>query len=56
MSAPVTLRVAEGRRVRQADGAPLPEAEDLVLETTPHILRCIAAGDLVPAPAAKKGK
>lgn len=54
MSQPVdriTLRVAEGRRVRLPDGATLPEGEDLVLDRTPFVLRRIRSGDLVPAPA-----
>ncbi|MBR0681912.1 DUF2635 domain-containing protein [Roseomonas eburnea] len=47
----VTLRVAEGRRVRLPDGKVLPHDEDLVLDRTPFVRRRIAAGDLVPPPA-----
>lgn len=50
----ITLRVAEGRRVRQPDGTPLPEGEDLVLDRTPFVLRRIRSGDLVPPPKAAR--
>ena len=53
--APLTLRVAEGRRVRLPDGTLLPEGEDLVLEPTPFVLRRIRSGDLVTPPAKRAG-
>ena len=42
----ITLRVAEGRRVRQPDGTPLLEGEDLVLDRTPFVLRRIRSGEM----------
>lgn len=53
-AAPITLRVAEGRRVRMPDGKPLTEGEDLQLEPSTFVLRRMRDGDLVPPPEAPK--
>lgn len=49
MTERITVRLAEGCRVRLPDGHVLPQG-DVVVDRTPFILRRLAAGDLVLAP------